>query len=469
MPTEQEEDAFDPFTPTAGVIQPPNIDVGNIAIAGEGFVTGDSFSFGTPDGEILIPSIDERGTPLSQDEAMNRYYETGQHLGIYNSPQDADIFAQQLDRFQGGKDAKYTPYENLSDDEKLLMDLEEQRFGGQTAYSAVERRAFDRMENELKKDMPEGGVAGGVMDSPVEKEAMVPPEKRVYGTLSKNGPPVNQVPSLANYLSYATDQALNNASAASVYSEAQNPNLGSALKQTEDPIMNEIKNLANLPPRQRAIAGAKLGARIGLQQGGEQAGIVGAFIGAVAGRGAGMVQAGEYEKTTRDARLWNSLKTIGIAKDNGVVEFEGEKLQMPPTATDRLKNLKINVLNNARDRTLYELDKTNPLTGRAMLVARPLGLIYANLMLGYDKGNTEADRTASTASMAMFANIFQEGATSEDKVYSRARQTVKNMGLTEGPVRRYFDSIKTQVKMEEAEDIKRGLDILFAPEPKKKK
>lgn len=279
--------------------------------------------------------------------------------------------------------------------------------------------------------------------------------------------PQSPVPSLANYYKSVAGNGL---SQVPQYAEEQDPTLGKALQQTEDPIMNEIRNLANLPPRQRAIAGAKLGAAIGLRQGGEQAGIIGAAIGAMAGRGAGMVQAGEYAKSTRDARLWNSLKTMGIASKDGVVEFEGEdKLYMPPTATDRLKNLRINALNGARDRTLYEIDKTNPLTGRAMRVARPIGLFYANEMLGYGAGKTEADQTASTAAMAMFANIFLENADTERQVYSRARQTVNNMDLKERTLRGYFNSIKTKIKMDEAEDIKRGLDILYPPEANKKK
>lgn len=266
------------------------------------------------------------------------------------------------------------------------------------------------------------------------------------------------VPSFQNYLKAKSSDAVDEAPK---YAEEQDPSLGQALRATEHPMVNDVKRLGTMDPKQRAYTGARLGAAVGLQTQGPEGGIIGAAIGAMAGRGAGLAQSGEHQKMERDQRLWNTLKTMGVASEQGAVKFDGEEVPMPPTATDRLKNLRINPLNGGKDRTMYELDKTNPLTSRTMKVARPLGMFFANGMLGYGNGTSEADKTASTAAMAMFANIFQEGAKSDEIVYHRARQMVKNMGLSEEAVRNYFSTIKTKIKFEEAEDIKQGLDIIF--------
>jgi len=60
-----------------------------------------SMSFGTDDGEVLVPKIaynPQNGMPtiLSDDDAINRYYRTGEHLGIFKTPEDAQEYAKRL-------------------------------------------------------------------------------------------------------------------------------------------------------------------------------------------------------------------------------------------------------------------------------------------------------------------------------------------------------------------------------------
>lgn len=40
---------------------------------------------------------------MSDDEAINNYYRTGQHLGKFKSPEDANRFAEMLHRDQEKK------------------------------------------------------------------------------------------------------------------------------------------------------------------------------------------------------------------------------------------------------------------------------------------------------------------------------------------------------------------------------
>jgi hypothetical protein len=60
------------------------------------FSTVESISIGTDQGEVLIPTISPDGQRLSEEEAIQLYEATGQHLGIFRTPAEADAFARQL-------------------------------------------------------------------------------------------------------------------------------------------------------------------------------------------------------------------------------------------------------------------------------------------------------------------------------------------------------------------------------------
>ena len=79
--------------------------------------TVNSISIGTDEGEVLIPTIgrDAKGRPVqwTDEEAIDNYYKTGQHLGKFRTPEEADRYADRLHRQQEA-------YYDRSDDEKLL-------------------------------------------------------------------------------------------------------------------------------------------------------------------------------------------------------------------------------------------------------------------------------------------------------------------------------------------------------------
>jgi len=50
--------------------------------------------------EILIPTVSDDGRIMSNDDAIRNYYETGRHLGIFNSPEAADAYAARLHDLQ---------------------------------------------------------------------------------------------------------------------------------------------------------------------------------------------------------------------------------------------------------------------------------------------------------------------------------------------------------------------------------
>lgn len=312
--------------------------------------------------------------------------------------------------------------------------------------SSVSSDANDIGEGTVTEDAPE----------PISSEANDIGEGTVTEDEEMSGPP-----SFANYLKYATDQALNNASAASAFPEDTDPALTQALDQS-DPMKAKLSSLGKMSAEERAKTGAAVGAMAGATYMGKDGAVVGGSIGAFIGRGAGLAQSGEQQKLNRDNRIWSSLKTMGAVAPDGKVDFEDGSVQMPGEATGRLKNLKADPLNGNRDRSLYELDGTNPFTQRATLVARPLGMYLAQGMLGYRDKNSKVDQGAAKAAAAMFANTFADGTNNEATIFSRARQMVKKMGLKEKAVKNYFSSISKDMSIQEAEDVKRGLDILFA-------
>lgn len=54
-----------------------------------------SFSQGTDQGEVLVPRV-VNGQMLSEEDAWKHYLKTGEHLGIFDTPDHADAYAEQV-------------------------------------------------------------------------------------------------------------------------------------------------------------------------------------------------------------------------------------------------------------------------------------------------------------------------------------------------------------------------------------
>lgn len=56
-----------------------------------------SMSFGDDSGEVVVPTVTANGI-VSPDQAINDYYRTGQHMGIFDTPEHATDFAEMVHR-----------------------------------------------------------------------------------------------------------------------------------------------------------------------------------------------------------------------------------------------------------------------------------------------------------------------------------------------------------------------------------
>ncbi len=98
-----------------GELEHGNIDLGNRPVVDNpetgGQSTVYSTSFGTPQGEILVPRVSDDGRILSEKEAQDQFHKTGKHLGIYSSPEEAtkaaELIHQQQARSVGAKPGQH--------------------------------------------------------------------------------------------------------------------------------------------------------------------------------------------------------------------------------------------------------------------------------------------------------------------------------------------------------------------------
>ncbi len=82
-----------------GMIEPGNIDLSTRPVvrnADGSISTVRSISVEMDGKEYLIPTVSEDGKVLSEDDAVNQFKQTGKHLGVFNSPEDATAYARQL-------------------------------------------------------------------------------------------------------------------------------------------------------------------------------------------------------------------------------------------------------------------------------------------------------------------------------------------------------------------------------------
>lgn len=93
-----EKPGIPPMLQNPGMVAPGNIDP-NARPASynpDGSIsTLHSASFGMPQGEVLMPTT-INGQNVSNEQALQQYRQTGQNLGAFDTPENADTYAQNL-------------------------------------------------------------------------------------------------------------------------------------------------------------------------------------------------------------------------------------------------------------------------------------------------------------------------------------------------------------------------------------
>jgi hypothetical protein len=118
MPPKKSNQDFNPpankvgGTPFMGLLEPGNIqNLYNRPVLqnkDNSYSTTLSKSFNFDGFETLLPTVVD-GKQLSDEEAIKRFHETGQHLGKFATPQEADYYAQKLHNSQQAMGMFYGP------------------------------------------------------------------------------------------------------------------------------------------------------------------------------------------------------------------------------------------------------------------------------------------------------------------------------------------------------------------------
>jgi hypothetical protein len=92
-----------PIGPYPGLLKMGNIDLEHrpvVHLPDGSIATVDSSSWNLGGRETLLPTVSPEGRMLSGRDAIDLYRRTGQHLGQFATPEDADRYAQALHEAQ---------------------------------------------------------------------------------------------------------------------------------------------------------------------------------------------------------------------------------------------------------------------------------------------------------------------------------------------------------------------------------
>jgi hypothetical protein len=87
-----------------GMLTPGNVDINArpvVRLPDGSIATVRSRSFNFGNGETLLPTVSDDGRLLSDDEAVALFKQSGRHLGVFDTPDNADVYGRSLSDRQG--------------------------------------------------------------------------------------------------------------------------------------------------------------------------------------------------------------------------------------------------------------------------------------------------------------------------------------------------------------------------------
>lgn len=301
-------------------------------------------------------------------------------------------------------------------------------------------------QGQSLSDMPFQGRSGGADNTPAT--APVDPKKLQNQKAKSTVKP----PSLQNY--FGATKTNGSGNPRKLFAEETNPTAGFRLNS----VSPKFKNMHKQTPQERATNGAYLGGAAGYGVGGEAGALVGGMLGPVFNRAAGMVQSGEFEDNKNKQLMVKTMSQLG-GGEPGAFSFEDGAINLPLDPNHRIKNLNPNI--GKGERTIYDIDKSNPLSIRTSAVATPIAQYIARGIHGMGDSKNERHAKNLSNTVGMLTNVLQAQAGDIDTVYSRARQMVNKFGVSESQMRDFFSGVRNELSPEEAEQVTFGLEKIF--------
>lgn len=165
------------LTGAPGMKSPGNIEVWNRPVLRNpdgGYSTTSSMSIGTDAGEVLIPTV-VNGKRLSEEEAIERYRKTGENLGMFDTPENADKFATDL------HNAQATMYDQHGNPRTIKASLTTE--GAKQASDHLKRRYSPKDFGDAELDRAARASAEGLLSNEMEIAGVKIPDpngKRIF-------------------------------------------------------------------------------------------------------------------------------------------------------------------------------------------------------------------------------------------------------------------------------------------------